>query len=100
MQALTDTSPLRPLVFVCLLAIYVSLSGCTTPQPPQGMQVHMPLKQGWFEGQAVFYVTTDVSDLGAAKDLKANFAPRLAYAITAATADKSAKPSPSSVDKV
>lgn len=60
----------------------------------------MPLKQGWFEDKAVFYVTTDASDAVVAKDLKANFSPRLAYALPSVGNDKSSKKPPSSVDKV
>lgn len=78
------------------------VAGCTTSlsAPIKGQQVHMPLKQGWFEGQVVFYVTTDASDAGAAKNLEANFSPRLAYALPSATIEKSARQPPSSVDKV
>ena len=37
--------------------------------------------QGWFDGGAVFYITTDVSDANVAKDKQANYAPRLADAL-------------------
>ena len=77
---------------VCLL-----LSACATPAPqPPTPQAHLPLQRGWFEGKTVFYITTDVSDAAVALDKKANFAPRLAYALPA----KSQTPQPSSVDKV
>lgn len=79
------------------LCIFLLLSACATsvPQPPTP-QVTLPLESGWFEGKAVFYITTDVSDAAVAQDKKANFAPRLAFALPA----KSPTPQPSSVDKV
>lgn len=60
----------------------------------------MPLKQGWYEGKEVFYLTTDASDAIVAKDLNANFSPRLAYALPSAVNDKASNKTPSSVDKV
>ena len=41
----------------------------------------MPLLTGWFQGQAVFYVTTDASDADVAREQSANYAPRLADAL-------------------
>jgi hypothetical protein len=51
--------------------------------PTSSRQAHLPLLQGWFEGQAVFYVTTEVSDADVARAKQATFAPRLAYALPA-----------------
>lgn len=78
------------------------VAGCaTSPSAPiNGLRVQMPLKQGWFEGKEVFYVTTDASDAVAAKDLEANFSPRLAYALPSASIDKASNKPPSAVDKV
>ncbi len=58
----------------------------------------LPLLQGWYEGQTVFYVTTDVSDAEVAREKNANFAPRLALALPAVGASPIA--GRSSVDKV
>ena len=57
----------------------------------------MPLLQGWFENEVVFYVTTDVSDAQVARDKQANFAPRLADALPRGPQRPG---QPSSVDKV
>jgi hypothetical protein len=38
----------------------------------------VPLRSGWFEGQATHYLTTDVSDQETARKMSANFAPSLA----------------------
>ena len=57
----------------------------------------MPLLQGWFENEVVFYVTTDVSDAQVAKDKQANFAPRLADALPRGPQRPG---QPSSTDKV
>lgn len=84
-------------VFICSCLL---LSACATPAPQQQVGLaHMPLQRGWFEGKTVFYITTDVSDAAVAQGKKANFAPRLAYALPALPA-KSQTPQPSSVDKV
>jgi hypothetical protein len=46
-------------------------------------RVELPLVRGWFNGKPAFYVSTDASDAGVAKDMGANFVPALANAITA-----------------
>ena len=45
--------------------------------------IELPLISGWFQGKVVHYVTTDVSDANAAKEMGANYVPRLANAIPA-----------------
>ena len=82
------------------LSAFLLLSGCATPDRQQSTPyANLPLQRGWFEGKTVFYVTTDVSDAAVAQDKKANFAPRLAYALPTLQA-KSQTPQASSVDKV
>lgn len=77
----------RPRGAAALLAVALAaLVGCASPQPQpppahKGPWVQLPLQQGWFEGEAVFYVTTDVSDARVAAKNRANFAPRLADAL-------------------
>ena len=51
-------------------------------QTPAGT-IELPLVSGWFQGKMVHYVTTDVSDPVAAKEMGANYVPRLANAIPA-----------------
>lgn len=62
-----------------LAALAAALASACASGPPS---VALPLQQGWFDGEAVFYVTTDVSDAAVARDKQANFAPRLAGAAT------------------
>lgn len=59
------------------------LLGACAHSPPQtsGPQAHLPLLKGWFEGQSVFYVTTEASDAEVARVKRATYAPRLAYAL-------------------
>jgi hypothetical protein len=86
-----------------LICICLMLSACATPAPQQPVdQAQIPLQRGWFEGKTVFYITTDVSDAAVAEEKKANFAPRLAYALPAKsqTSQTPQTPQPSSVDKV
>jgi hypothetical protein len=79
-----------------------ALSACATPQPQQAapitaQAVQMPLQRGWYDGEVVFYVTTDVSDAAVAAKHRANFAPRLAGALPR---DPVTPGQPSAVDKV
>lgn len=60
-----------------LAAFTAALATACASGPPS---VTLPLQQGWFDGEAVFYVTTDVSDAAVARDKQANYAPRLAGA--------------------
>ncbi|MDP3824755.1 MAG: hypothetical protein Q8R33_25055 [Burkholderiales bacterium] len=81
-----------------MLALVCCLGACASPAPrvAEG-SLQLPLQQGWFEGEVVFYVTTDVSDSQVAKDKQANFAPRLAEALPHGPQRAG---QPSSVDKV
>ncbi len=82
----------------CFLLVLL-LTGCASvsTSPDARPTVSVPVLAGWFEGDVVHYVTTDVSHAGVAADKGANFAPRLAYALTAGPPVPG---SPSSVDKV
>ena len=93
------TAPARHALVLMSIAV-AALAGCATPQPQQpaaAQAVQMPLQRGWFDGEVVFYVTTDVSDAEVAAKHRANFAPRLADALPR---DPVAPGQPSSVDKV
>jgi hypothetical protein len=57
----------------------LSISGCAYHGSPT--TVSLPLLTAWYEGQAISYVTTDVSDKTMAAMINANYAPRLANAI-------------------
>ena len=59
------------------------LVGCATlDRGATDERVLLPLLRGWFDGDEVVYVTTDVSDPEVARAKDANYAPRLAYAAT------------------
>lgn len=102
MNALVQSLKRQAVASTCAIVTCLWLTGCSyaPTAPAKGLQVQMPLEQGWFEGKTVFYITTDVSDAGVAKDKRANFAPRLVHALLPEAADKAARPRPSSVDKV
>ncbi|WP_341892579.1 hypothetical protein, partial [Variovorax sp. YR752] len=94
-------APARHAVALMSMAM-AALAGCATPQlqqpaPITAQVVQMPLQRGWFDGEVVFYVTTDVSDAEVAAKHRANFAPRLADALPR---DPVTPGQPSSVDKV
>jgi hypothetical protein len=81
-----------------LVPVCAGLIACAAAPPHPGLPVvQMPVHQGWFEGEAVFYVTTDVSDAQIAAKHRANFAPRLADALPRTPGLPG---QPSSVDKV
>jgi len=73
-------------VFAALLHICAALPlahpamAAAQTRSPAG-SIELPLVAGWFDGRAVYYVTTDVSDAQAAQQMGANFVPRLADAI-------------------
>lgn len=73
-------------------------SACSTAPPLAGSgQASIPVLRGWFEGEVVFYITTDVSHADVAEAKGANFAPRLADALPAGRPEPGRR---SSVDKV
>ena len=94
----------RPIAMACTgrvtsaAVLALLLAGCAAgPLAPEQATVKLPRLLGWFEGQEIVYITTDVSDADAAKAMGANFAPRLADALPAAGRSPA---QPSSVDKV
>lgn len=84
--------------------VCLTLSACAVPpaasppstSPQSAGSVQMPLLRGWFEGQVVFYITTDVSDAAVAQAKGANYAPRMGLALAARSTSTQA----TSVDKV
>lgn len=68
---------------VCAAGVLMASACTTVPALPGTGQVLMPVLSGWFEGEEVFYVTTDVSHADVAEAKGANFAPRLAAALPA-----------------
>ncbi len=86
-----------PVMLAILLPIWLTM-GCTTVQPPAAAgQVLVPVLSGWFDGEEVLYITTDVSHADVAEAKGANFAPRLADALPAGLPLPGRR---SSVDKV
>lgn len=87
-----------PIALLGLLALAAALAGCAHPPAPSGQAlVHLPVLKGWFDGEAVLYITTDVSHADVAEAKGANFAPRLAHALPGGPAVPGRR---SSVDKV
>lgn len=81
-----------------LAILIVTLAGCAhTPPQPVAEQVGLPVLSGWFEGESVLYITTDVSHADVAAAKGANFAPRLAFSLPAGPRRAGER---SSVDKV
>jgi hypothetical protein len=80
------------------LVALAALTGCAhAPGPPAPGQVLLPVLQGWFDGEPVLYLTTDVSHADVAADKGANFSPRLAHALPGGPPEPGRR---SSVDKV
>ncbi len=82
-----------------LAGVVVMLAGCAqAPVLPNGHgEVRLPVLKGWFDGEAVLYLTTDASHADVAADKGANFAPRLAHALPGGPPEPGRR---SSVDKV
>jgi hypothetical protein len=71
-------------VHIGLASLALLLGACTTAPPLAGTgQASIPVLRGWFDGEEVFYVTTDVSHADVADAKGANFVPRLADALPA-----------------
>ncbi len=66
-----------------LAGLTMLLLGACSIAPPLagGSTASMPVLRGWFDGEVVFYITTDVSHADVAEAKGANFAPRLAHAL-------------------
>ncbi len=80
------------------LALAALLAGCAqAPLQPGPAQVQLPVLKGWFDGESVLYLTTDVSHADVAAAKGANFAPRLADALPGGPPQPGRR---SSVDKV
>ena len=65
---------------LCLLAATL-LGGCVSALPGRQSSrpaMEIPITAGWYLGQKVFYITTDISDPAMAKDAGANYVARLA----------------------
>jgi hypothetical protein len=85
---------------VPLLCLALLLTGCASTVPEQHASrpsIEIPLVAGWYSGQKVFYITTDISDLGMAKQEGANHVARLANALPPSPPDPSRG---SSIDRI
>lgn len=88
----------RALLGVASAVTCAAMCACATaPAGPHASTVSLPMLTGWFQGQPVYYVTTDVSDADVARAKDSNFAPRLADALPASGAEPGRK---SAVDVV
>ncbi|WP_077037940.1 hypothetical protein [Pelomonas sp. KK5] len=54
-------------------------------------EITLPLKEAWYEGQMVHYVSTDVSDQNLARKQGLNYVPSLADALKAGPVEKAYK---------
>lgn len=73
---------MKKIITVTSALLLIGLStGLTTGCTHSPHQAKLNLQQGWYEDQAVYYVTTDVSDAEMAKAMDANYTPRLLDAI-------------------
>ena len=60
----------------------LALGACALAPPRPGtLAISLPLNPGWFDGQPVFYITTEVSDAAVAREKGAIYTPRLADAL-------------------
>jgi hypothetical protein len=86
------------LVSMAVMGLTSLLVGCAHPPDAPGPgRVQLPLLRGWFDGEAVLYLTTDASHADVAAAKGANFAPRLAHALPGGPPQPGRR---SSVDKV
>lgn len=77
----------NPLRLAFVLSIASIVAGCAAPPRSEAeLSAQLPLFRGWFDGQEVFYVTTDVSDAEVARAKRANHAPLLGHAVATAAA--------------
>lgn len=65
--------------YVLLVISVFSLSACSSLD--KNPEYSLPMLSAWYNGQMVNYVTTDVSDANMAREMGANYAPRLRDAI-------------------
>lgn len=75
----------RRCLLLAVAGLPLGLLGCAlAPTPKTALSVSLPLSPGWFDGQPVFYITTEVSDAAVAREKGAIFTPRLADALPVA----------------
>lgn len=87
---------------VLTLGLALVLTACAAPSPGTAdPKAHLPLLRGWFDGEEVLYVTTDVSDPEVARAKDGNYAPRLVHALPRGAGTQAQRPGePSATDKV
>jgi hypothetical protein len=96
---MTKVAPLGLVLVMagCALAPVPPAPPAPPALPPGPGLVQLPVLQGWFDGEVVLYLTTDISHADVAAAKGANFAPRLAHALPGGPPQPGR---PSSVDKV
>jgi len=68
----------RSLIRRSLAAAALLLAATSAFSQAQPQEITLPLKEAWFEGQIVHYVSTDISDPGIARKQGINYVPALA----------------------
>lgn len=98
-SAASAARPMLRNLLLALASLPLLLACASTTAPPLAGtgQVSLPALRGWFEGEEVVYITTDVSHADVAEAKGANFAPRLADALPLGPSVPGRR---SSVDKV
>lgn len=69
---------MRRLLFLPLLLSGLWLAGCAGSSVAR---IELPLLQGWYDDQEVYYIVTDASDSQLSAMMQANYVPRLANAL-------------------
>lgn len=67
-----------PHALFCLRAAGAALALAAAAVAAEPLEITLPVKEAWFEGQIVHYVATDVSDAGIARKQGINHVPALA----------------------
>jgi hypothetical protein len=84
-QALRTNLPLAPTLAVLLVLGSLLGAGCVGVRASDtvGPRVTLPASPGWYAGQRVYYITTEITDLTMAKNAGYTYAPRLGDAVPA-----------------
>jgi hypothetical protein len=83
------------LIAACCPAAQALKPSTVTSNENSSATVELPLLSGWYDGEAVFYITTDVSQQEMARAAGANYVPRMRHALRAPEPGQ-----PTAVDRV
>lgn len=79
----------------CLIGAQASEPSAASLNETSTATVELPLLSGWYDGDVVFYITTDVSQEEMARAARANYVPRMRHALRAPEPGQ-----PTAVDRV